>query len=141
MNRNWKFASTRLLPSRHLLQLKLIVLIFTSSLSPRQTPTHTSVTRYRLSTFFYGATAPSAPRPPHYRGFTITLRHTILGSTPSGQVISRSQKPLPDNTHSHKRQTSMSRVGFEPAIPAGERPQTNALDLAATGTGLVRLLH
>ena len=27
------------------------------------------------------------------------------------------------------------RVGFEPTISAGERPQTYALDRAATGTG------
>ena len=29
----------------------------------------------------------------------------------------------------------MSLVGFEPAISAGERPQTNALDRTATGGG------
>jgi hypothetical protein len=29
----------------------------------------------------------------------------------------------------------MSPVGFEPKISAGERPQTHALDRAATGTG------
>ena len=29
----------------------------------------------------------------------------------------------------------MSQVGFEPAISAGERPQTYALDCTATGTG------
>ena len=29
----------------------------------------------------------------------------------------------------------MPRVGFEPTISAGERPQTYALDRAATGTG------
>jgi len=29
----------------------------------------------------------------------------------------------------------MPTVGFEPTIPAGERPQTHALDRAATGTG------
>ena len=29
-----------------------------------------------------GSTAPRGPRPPHYRGFTITLRHTTLGRTP-----------------------------------------------------------
>jgi len=29
----------------------------------------------------------------------------------------------------------MSPVGFEPTISAGERPQTYALDRAATGTG------
>ena len=30
----------------------------------------------------------------------------------------------------------MPPVGFEPAIPANERPQTYALDGAATGTGI-----
>ena len=30
----------------------------------------------------------------------------------------------------------MPPVGFEPAISAGERPQTYALDRAATGSGL-----
>jgi hypothetical protein len=29
----------------------------------------------------------------------------------------------------------MPPVGFEPAIPASARPQTHALDRAATGTG------
>ena len=33
----------------------------------------------------------------------------------------------------------MPPVGFEPAIPASERPQTYALDRAATGTGI--MLH
>jgi hypothetical protein len=27
-------------------------------------------------------TAPCGPRPPHYRGYTIILRHTTLGRTP-----------------------------------------------------------
>ena len=30
----------------------------------------------------------------------------------------------------------MPPVGFEPAIPASERPQTHALDRAATGTDI-----
>jgi hypothetical protein len=39
-------------------------------------------------------------------------------------------------THNtHNRQTSMPTVWFEPTISAGERPQTYALDHAATGTG------
>jgi len=32
----------------------------------------------------------------------------------------------------------MTPVGFKPTTPAGERPQTYALDRAATGTGLER---
>ena len=38
----------------------------------------------------------------------------------------------------HPTQTSMPPAGFEPAIPAGERPQTYALDRTATGIGRIR---
>jgi len=34
----------------------------------------------------------------------------------------------------------MPLVVFEPTISAGERPQTYALDLAATGTGVAYIL-
>jgi hypothetical protein len=48
-------------------------------------------------------------------------------------------RPLPtqDNTTQKKRgHTSMSRAGFEPAIPMFEQPKTvRALDRAAIGTG------
>jgi hypothetical protein len=50
-------------------------------------------------------------------------------------VISSSQRPLPDNTYTHDRQTSMPPLGFEPTISAGERPQTYNLERAAAGTG------
>ena len=50
----------------------------------------------------------------------------------SGPMISPSQRPLPDNTQ-HSQQISMPLVGFEPTIPANERPQTYALDRAASG--------
>jgi len=52
----------------------------------------------------------------------------------SGWVISPTQRPPPDNTQ-HNRQTSMALEGFEPTIPASERPQTYALDRAAIGIG------
>jgi hypothetical protein len=32
-------------------------------------------------------------------------------------------------------------VGFEPKISAGEQPQTQVLDRAATGTGIVMLIY
>ena len=75
----------------------------------------------------HGATAPSGPRPPHYRGFKIILRHTTLGRTPLDRWQAR---PLADNTQLSLR-TSMTPAGFEPANPASERPQTRALDRAA----------
>jgi hypothetical protein len=40
--------------------------------------------------------------------------------------------------NTRNRQTSMTPVGFEPAIPANERPQTHALHRAATGIGNLR---
>jgi hypothetical protein len=52
-------------------------------------------------------------------------------------VIGSSQRPLPDNTQ-HLQETDIhAPAGFEPTIPASERPQTYALDGAATGFGLV----
>jgi len=41
----------------------------------------------------------------------------------------------------HNRQASMPPVGSETTISAGERPQTYALDRAATGTGYVWLYY
>jgi hypothetical protein len=35
-----------------------------------------------------------------------------------------------------KRQTSMLSAGFEPELPASERPQTHGLDRATTGIGI-----
>jgi hypothetical protein len=50
---------------------------------------------YLFIIYFHGSTARIGPGP-HYRGFTITLRHTTLGRT-AGQVISLKQRPLPDS--------------------------------------------
>jgi len=50
----------------------------------------------------------------------------------TGRVISSTQKPLPDTTLTKDRSMPPPQVGFEPAIPICERPQTHALDRAAT---------
>jgi hypothetical protein len=63
----------------------------------------------------------------------ITLNDTHAAEV-SGRVIGPSQRPLPDNTW-HSQQTPMPPVEFEPSISASERPQTHALDGAATGIG------
>jgi hypothetical protein len=60
---------------------------------------------------------------------TLKTHHTPYGS--SGPVISPTQRPLPDSTQ-HSHETYMPLAGFEPAIPARERPQTHALERAAT---------
>jgi len=51
--------------------------------------------------------------------------------------IGPSQIPLPDNKH-HSLETYIhAPAGFEPAVPASERPETHALDCAATGIGII----
>ena len=65
----------------------------------------------------------------------ISLRHTTFSRTPLDEWSAR-RRNLYLTTHStHKRLTSMPPAGFEPAISARERPQTEALDRAAIGTG------
>ena len=68
-----------------------------------------------------------------------TQRRTTVGGTPLDEWSAR-RRDLYLATHdSHNRQTSMPLVGFEPTISAGERPQTYALDRAATWTGSLLL--
>ena len=63
-----------------------------------------------------------------------TQRRNTVGSTPLGEW-SAHRRDLYLTTHNiHNRQTSMAPVGFEPTVSAGERPQTYALDRAATET-------
>jgi hypothetical protein len=69
-----------------------------------------------------------------FRGFTITLfRHTTFGRTPLDEGPARRRDLYVTTHNTHKRQTSMPSVGFEPTIPVSERPQTHALDHKATG--------
>jgi hypothetical protein len=83
---------------------------------------------------------------PHFaRGssFTRFLHHpqrrATDGSTPLDKWSAR-RRELYLTTHNiHNRQTSIPPVGFEHAILAGERPETYALDRAATGTGDVNV--
>ena len=76
----------------------------------------------------------SGPRPSPYRGFEITLGKTTLGRISLDEWSARRRDLyIPVNTHN--TQTSVPPAEFEPAIPASERRQTNALDSAATGIG------
>ena len=71
--------------------------------------------------------------------FTTFIDHTQWRTTVGRALLdewSARRRDLYLTTHdTHNRQTSMPPVGFEPTISAGERPQTYALDHAATGTG------
>jgi hypothetical protein len=78
--------------------------------------------------FFYDVTARS--------GFTITLRHATFGRTPLDRWSARRRDLYLTTYNTHKRQTSMSPVGFEPAILASERRKTNALTAWLLGSAL-----
>jgi hypothetical protein len=73
--------------------------------------------------FPHGATAPSGSEPPHYRGFTITLKYTTLGRTPLDEWSARCSNLNLATHNSYKRQKPMLFVGFEPAIASSDRPQ------------------
>ena len=102
-------------------------------LTPRQdlAPSSLSVTIF----FPPRRNSPSGPRPPHFRGFTITPRHTTLGRTPLHEWSACRRELYLVKHKTHKRQTPISPARFEPAIPRSERPQILALDHAATGIG------
>jgi hypothetical protein len=87
-----------------------------------------------------GTTSPSGPGSPHYRGFTITLRHTTLGRTPLDEWSARRRDFYPTTHSTHNRQAAMLPAGCERAIPASERPLTYVLDRAATGIDAVVLI-
>jgi hypothetical protein len=71
---------------------------------------------------------------------TIHLAHThthTIGRTFLDEWSAHAKTSYLTTHNPHKRQTSMPPVGFEPAIPASERPQAHALDRAATGIGRI----
>jgi len=85
------------------------------------------------SVIFYGTTAPSESGPPCDQDFTMTLRHTTLVRTHLDEWSARCRDIYLTTHNTHKRQTFMLAVGFEPANLASERPQTHISDRAATG--------
>jgi hypothetical protein len=64
-----------------------------------------------------------------------TQRRTTVGRTPLHEWLARPRYLYLTTHNTHKRQTSMVSVRFEPTISEDERPQTNVLDRAATGSG------
>jgi hypothetical protein len=85
-----------------------------------------------LYIYFHGISTPSGSGPPHYRGFTITLRRTTFGRTPLDERTARRRNLHLTKHNTNKKQTSMPPVGLKPAIVASERPRTHTLNRAAT---------
>ena len=83
-----------------------------------------------------GAAPQRGPGPPHSRGFLDhTQRRTTVIRTSLDKGSARRRDFYLTTRNTHNRQPAMPPVGFEPTISAGERPQTYALDRAATGIG------
>ena len=105
-----------------------------------ETSGYFKITRlYIIKWCFFGAT-PSPPQWAMASSFTKFLDHTqwrtTVGRTPLDEGSARRRDVYLTTYNTHNRQTSMPSVGFEPTISAGKRPQTYALDRAATGTGI-----
>ena len=84
----------------------------------------------------FGATAPPWARASSFTRFLDhTQRLTTVSRTPVDEWSARHRDLYLTTHNTHNWQTSTPSVGFEPTISAGERPQTYALDRAATGTG------
>jgi len=66
-----------------------------------------------------------------------TQRRITVGRTPLDEWSARRRDLYLTTHNTHNRQISIPPVGFEPMISACERPQTNALDRPATGTGSI----
>ena len=64
-----------------------------------------------------------------------TQRRTTVGRTPLDEWSARRRDLHLKTNKTNNRQISMRPMGFETLISAGERPQTYALERAATGTG------
>jgi hypothetical protein len=63
------------------------------------------------------------------------IRHTTVGRTPLDEGPARRRDLYLTTHNTHKRQTSIPPVGFEPTILVSERPKTHVLDRTATGIG------
>ena len=88
---------------------------------------------------------PSGPRPPHWRGFTITLRHTTLGQTPLEEWLARRTDLYPKSTQQTDRHPRLWRDSKpHPQQASGGRPtpQTGRpLGLDLSNQNSLILLH
>jgi len=66
---------------------------------------------------FHCTTAPSRPVPPHYRSFSITVRHITLGRTPLDGWLARRKDLFRTEHNTQKIETAMFSEGFETRNP------------------------
>ena len=83
--------------------------------------------------FIYrGPTAPGGPGPPHYRGFTIILRHTTFGRIPLDERSARHQD-LHLTAHNTHKTNIHAPGGIRTRNPS--KRAKHAFDCAAAGIG------
>ena len=87
-----------------------------------------------LKIFFWHNSPQRATASSFTRFLDHTQRRTTFGGTPLDEWWARHRDLYLRRHNIHNRQISMTPVGFEPTVSAGERPQTYALVLAAAET-------
>jgi len=86
--------------------------------------------------FFFFFTVALRPNAGHdHLILEVSRSHTTFGRTPLDEWSAHHRDLYLTTHNTHNSQTSMHPVGFEPTISASKRPQTYAVDRAATGTG------
>ena len=103
-----------------------LLLLWTSDRLVAEIPTwqHTTFRRNRLPCPLQGSNPQSQQ-----------AWQTTFAITPLDEWSARCRDLYLTTHNIHKKQISMPSAGFEPTIPASERPQTGTLDHAATGIG------
>ena len=91
----------------------------------------TQISTYLIHIF--GAIAQLGPLQPH--SWSHIQWHTTVSRTPLDEWSTRCTDRYLTTLNINKRQIPMSPAGFEPAIPASQRPQLLILDRSATGIG------
>ena len=86
-----------------------------------------------------GATFPSRPGTPHYRGFSITLRHTTVGRTPLHEGSARRRDLYLTTHNTHNRQTAMSPGGIRTHNPRKRAVVDFAVTYFALATSLIHM--
>jgi hypothetical protein len=97
-------------------------------ISPWSHPAPSEISKRRVSFFEalklypppppHGATAPSGPGSPRYRGFTITHRHTTLGRIPLDEWSARRRDIYLTTHNTHKRQDIHAPGGIRTRNPS-----------------------
>jgi hypothetical protein len=99
-------------------------------------PAFTNAFARRPPFILYGTTVPQWARASSFMRFLDhTQRRTTVGRTSLDEWSARRRDLFMATHNTRNRQTSPSPVRFEPIFSAGERPQTHALDGAASGAG------